>query len=102
MTAIQDIQIIGDNIAIKWEDGHETFHQMGRLRSLSPSAETSGERDLLGKEIGYIPKGRDYSAVTVRSWNFVGNYAVQFRFSDGHSSGIYSYDYLRSIADPDE
>lgn len=101
MYRIEDIQAIGDMIAIRWKDEVETFHQMGRLRALSPSAETAGERDLLGNEIGWREQGRNYSKVTVTSWGYIGNYAIQFRFSDGHSSGIYAYDYLRSIADPE-
>lgn len=99
MTGIQDIQLIGDLVAIRWGDAAETFHRMDRLRSLSPSAETSGERDLLGRELVATDKDRDFSGVTVLGWNLVGNYAIQFRFSDGHNTGLYSYEYLREIAD---
>jgi len=99
MTGIQEIQLIGDLVAIRWADASETYHRMDLLRSLSPSAETAGERDLLGKEIGGNEKGRDFTGVTVKGWNVVGNYAIQFRFSDGHNTGIYSYDYLRKIAE---
>jgi DUF971 family protein len=99
MTGIQDIQLIGDLVAIRWADASETYHRMDRLRSLSPSAETSGERDLLGRELVATDKGRDFTGVTVLSWNLVGNYAIQFRFSDGHNTGLYSFEYLRGIAD---
>ena len=99
MTGIQDIQLIGDLVAIRWADAGETYHRMDRLRALSPSAETSGERDLLGRELVATDKHRDFSGVTVIGWNVVGNYAIQFRFSDGHNTGLYSYDYLREIAD---
>ncbi|MCB1205624.1 MAG: DUF971 domain-containing protein [Verrucomicrobiae bacterium] len=99
MTSPQDLQLIGDVVAIRWHDGSETYHRMDRLRSLSPSAETSGERDLFGKEIGSNERGRDFTGVTVTSWSLVGNYAVQFRFSDGHNTGLYSFEYLREIAD---
>ncbi len=99
MTGIQEIQLIGDLVAIRWADASETYHRMDRLRALSPSAETAGERDLLGQEIGGNEKGRDFSGVAVTGWNVVGNYAIQFRFSDGHNTGIYSYEYLREIAE---
>lgn len=99
MTGIQDIQLIGDLVAIRWADASETYHRMDRLRSLSPSAETSGERDLLGRELVATDKGRDFTGVTVLAWNLVGNYAIQFRFSDGHNTGLYSFEYLREIAD---
>lgn len=97
--SIQDLQIVGDLVAIRWDDAAETYHRMDRLRQLSPSAETSGERDLLGRELVATDKDRDFSGVTVTSWNFVGNYAIQFRFSDGHNTGLYSYEYLREIAE---
>ncbi len=99
MTGIEDIQIIGDEVAIRWRDATESYLKMDRLRALSPSAETAGERDLLGQEIGGSDKGRDFSGVTVVGWSRVGNYAIQFRFSDGHNTGIYAYDYLREIAE---
>lgn len=99
MTGIQDIQLIGDLVAIRWADASETYHRMDRLRSLSPSAETSGERDLLGRELVATDQHRDFSGVTVTGWNPVGNYAIQFRFSDGHNTGLYSYEFLREIAD---
>ena len=44
MTGIKDIQLIGDEVAIRWNDGAESYCKMDRLRSLFPSAETMGER----------------------------------------------------------
>lgn len=98
MTGISNLQLIGNEVAIRWEDGSENYYQMDKLRALSPSAETQGERDLLGNEMIEIDHGRDFEGVTVTSWNLIGGYAVQFHFSDGHKTGIYSFDYLRAIA----
>ena len=98
MTGIEDIQIIGEEVAVRWRDGSENFYRMDRLRALSPSAETQGEKDLLGKPIGGDRGDRDFSGVRVTGWNPVGGYAIQFHFSDGHNTGIYSFDYLREIA----
>jgi len=36
--------------------------------------------------------------VTVLGMQRIGNYAVTFEFSDGHRTGIFSWDYLRAIA----
>jgi len=98
MTGIQDIQLIGIEVAIKWADGSENFYAMDRLRALSPSAETQGERDLLGNAISADQLGKDFSGVTVVGWNPVGGYGIQFHFSDGHKTGIYTFEYLRDIA----
>ena len=35
--------------------------------------------------------------LTALGAEFVGNYALRINFSNGHSTGIYSWDYLRSI-----
>ena len=40
----------------------------------------------------------DPTGVRVTSANLVGNYAIRFDFSDGHNTGLYSYDYLRKLA----
>jgi DUF971 family protein len=34
----------------------------------------------------------------LRGWDWVGGYAVQLRWGDGHRTGIYSYPYLRRLA----
>ena len=93
----ETIQLIGNEVAIRWDDGEEDFLPMDRLRALSPSAETQGERDLLGNLIGGGEPGRDFTGVTVTGWAPVGGYAIQFTFSDGHQTGLYSFDYLREV-----
>ena len=84
-------------MAIAWEDGAETYISMEKLRAASPSAENTGERDLLGKQYGGTAQ-RHFPGVTVKSWQIVGGYAVQFHFSDGHATGIYPFDFLRDLA----
>lgn len=96
MTRPVHIAAIGHEIAIAWDDGTESFIAMDRLRAHSPSAENVGERDLLGVQYGGSGH-KDFSGVTVRGWNMVGGYAVQFEFSDGHNTGIFAYDYLRGL-----
>lgn len=92
-----DVQIIGAEVAIKWHDGSESYYPAARLRAASPSAETQGERDIFGQRHG--GRGpRDFPGVTVTGWARVGNYGLQFDFSDGHRTGIYSYDYLEKLA----
>lgn len=98
MIGIENIQLIGNEVAIRWNDGREDFYPMDRLRALSPSAETQGERDLLGQAISSHQQGKDFTGVRVESWNPVGGYGLQFHFSDGHKTGIYSFDYLREIS----
>lgn len=98
MTAPANIQLIGEEVAIAWSDGSETYHTGPKLRAASPSAETQGERDVLGRQYGG-GGGRDFSSVRVLGWEIIGNYAVRFEFSDGHRTGLYAFDYLRRLAD---
>ena len=96
MIAPKDIQLIGNEIAIKWADGAESYIPAPRLRAASPSAEARGEPDLFGVVRGGESR-REFSAVTVTGWVIVGNYAVRFDFSDGHRTGLYTYDLLRQL-----
>lgn len=93
-----NIQLIGNEVAIVWEDGVESYFPMEDLRAASPSAQNIGERDILGNQYGGDgPK--KFPGVTVLRWQIVGNYAIRFDFSDGHNTGLYSYDFLRQLAE---
>ncbi len=93
------VQIIGSELAIVWSDGVETYFQSAKLRAASPSAETQGERDILGqKHGGHDPK--NFDDVQLVGWEPIGNYALRLDFSDGHRTGLYSFDYLRKLSLP--
>lgn len=94
----KNMQLIGEEVAILWEDGREDFLPGEYLREKSPSADNMGESDIFGNRYGGDGTRR-YPGVTVTGWRFTGNYAVCFTFSDGHRTGIYSWDYLRGIAE---
>jgi DUF971 family protein len=93
----QNIQIIGQEVAIVWSDGTETYYPAGALRAASPSAETRGEQDIFGNQYGG-GEPRKFPDVEVLGWERIGNYALRFDFSDGHRTGLYSYDYLIQLA----
>ena len=94
-----DIQQIGGELAIKWDDGRESFIPLEALRRQCPCAGCRGERDIMGN----LYKGPD-AALTPRSFQLtrivnVGGYAIQPIWADGHASGIFSFDYLRKLAE---
>ncbi|MEX2382886.1 MAG: DUF971 domain-containing protein [Opitutales bacterium] len=98
MQTPENIQIIGKEIAICWSDSSESYFSMEFLRAHSPSAENQGETDILGNQYGGGgPK--TFPGVEVTGWSFVGNYAVCFEFSDGHRTGLYSYEYLKKLGE---
>ncbi len=91
------IEVIGAEVAIAWSDGSESYLQAEKLRAASPSAENTGERDLLGRQIGGHQGPREFPGVSVTGWRIIGGYAVQFDFSDGHNTGLYTFEYLRTL-----
>jgi len=97
MIAPSLVQLIGPEVAIAWSDGRETYFTGEELRAASPSAANLGEKDIFGTQYGGAgPK--QFAGVTVQSWTQVGNYALRFDFSDGHNTGLFTYDYLRALA----
>ncbi len=97
MPSPANIQIVGSEVAIAWDDGAETYFSGEYLRAASPSAENMGERDILGVLHGGQGPKR-FPGVSVVGWALVGNYAIRFDFSDGHRTGLYSFSYLRELA----
>ena len=76
---------------IAFDDGKTFRLPYEYLRVHSPSAEVRGHGP--GQEVLQIGK----QAVEISSMEPVGSYAVQPRFSDGHATGIYSWDYLYEL-----
>jgi DUF971 family protein len=98
MITPENIQLIGSEVAIRWSDGVESFISFATLRGASPSAEVRGEKDIFGHQYGgEAPKS--FVGVEVNTWERVGNYAVRFDFSDGHRTGLYSYELLRQLGE---
>jgi DUF971 family protein len=75
-------------LEIGFDDGRSFRLSYEFLRVHSPSAEVRGHGP--GQEV--LQTGK--SKVEIRSLEPVGSYAVQPHFSDGHATGIYSWDYL--------
>lgn len=87
-------------MAVKWDDGREDYFDSELLRAISPSASNIGEADFFGNIRGGDPR-TSYPGARVTKWERVGDYAIRLFFNDGHSSGYFTYKYLRLIADKD-
>ncbi len=93
----EQLDLIGNEVAIKWNDGSEDFFGMELLRAASPSAENKGEPDLFGNIHG-ASNQTEFPGVKVIGWTPIGGYAIRFDFSDGHRTGLFSFDYLKRLA----
>lgn len=78
---------------IAFEDGAAYTLSAEFLRVFSPSAEVRGHGP--GQET--LQTGK--SSVGISAIHPVGHYAVQITFDDGHDSGLYSWQYLRDLAE---
>ena len=98
MTPVE-ITPIGTDLALKWEDGTESYIALETLRRFCPCAACMGEQDIFGNT--YRPPERPYGAGAFKLARLapVGGYAIQPQWGDGHGTGIYAWEYLRRVAD---
>jgi DUF971 family protein len=82
-----------DALMLTYSNGQEYTLPAEYLRVYSPSAEVRGHGE--GNETLQFGK----RLVTINALEKAGNYALQIVFSDGHDSGIYSWDYLQALAE---
>ncbi len=94
-----DMQPIGGELAVRWEDGTESYVPLERLRRGCPCAGCKGEVDILGNLYKNPEKPLTPAAFQMVRLDRVGGYAVQPTWGDGHSSGLYAFDYLRRLAE---
>jgi DUF971 family protein len=92
----REIMQEGDaGLRVTWGDERVCHFTASRLRRACPCAqcvnEWTGERMLRPETIS--------EALEVADVEIVGRYALTFRFSDGHQTGIYSFRYLRELCE---
>jgi DUF971 family protein len=96
---IEPTQIIEESdseVSIKWSDDSESRYSAPQLRRACPCAtcvnEWTGEKILDERQIA--------DELTFSTISIVGRYALNFHFSDGHDTGIFSFKYLRELSEP--
>jgi DUF971 family protein len=88
-------------LLITWDDGEKCEYPLNILREACPCVECRGGHENMGKPVNVgdlltIPLARTKSYDVVRIQP-VGNYAIQPEWSDGHSTGIYTWGYLHDL-----
>jgi DUF971 family protein len=94
--SLEDMTVIGGELALRWSDGVETYVSLELLRRRCPCAQCAGEKDLFGN----VSKGNfqlDPQSFHLKRCTVVGGYGIQPEWMDGHGSGIYTFSYLRSL-----
>jgi DUF971 family protein len=96
-----------ERLDIDWQDGKHCTYSLSLLRTMCPCAQCRMVRDGTDphdispaqkrKPLLTILPGNFAEKLTVKNASLVGNYALKIEWSDGHDSGIYSFQYLREI-----
>lgn len=95
---IEPVQIVEESdreISIKWSDDAQTSYDAAQLRRACPCAscvnEWTGEKIL--KDENVAPD------LSFSHTSIVGRYALNFHFSDGHDTGIFTFAFLRKLSE---
>jgi DUF971 family protein len=94
----------GSGLDIVWADGHSSHYEFAYLREECPCATCNDAREKKASLSELASSFKPFPALPMfkpkpraQAATQVGNYAIQISFTDGHSTGIYSYDHLRNI-----
>lgn len=83
-------------LEIEWSDGTTSAYEHLALRALCPCAHCQGHQGPITwvEDVESLPS----SGLELRDLAEVGSYALSLSFADGHSTGIYTFAYLRALA----
>jgi len=89
-------------IKIDWKDGHASDYPLGYLRDECPCANCTGAHGTPPQRSNYAQTGSSpfqmfKPSLKMLSIEPVGSYAIRISWSDGHSTGIYSWEHFRRI-----
>lgn len=90
------VQLKAQRLIVDWGDGVRSEYALAELRRVCPCATCRTERESTRGSLLPILKA-DPTGVHVTSAKLVGNYAIQFFWSDGHNTGIFDFRFLRSL-----
>ena len=98
---VTDYQVIGSELAMRWDDGSESYVTLEQLRRSCPCAGCKGEMDVMGNlykgpEVRLVPESFHLQRI-----ERVGGYALQPIWVDGHNTGLFSFEYLKALGSAD-
>jgi DUF971 family protein len=94
-------------IKIDWRDGHHSEYALAYLRDECPCATCTGAHGTEPQKTNYATESKDLFPMfkpTLKMLDVeqVGTYAIRIAWSDGHGTGIYSFDHFRRICPCEE
>lgn len=92
-----------NHVWIKWDDGHESVYPLDYLRRNCPCIECStARREQESDPLRVLSAGAPTGAARLRSASWVGSYAINLTWEDGHDTGIYTFEYLYALCPCEE
>ena len=96
------LKIVEDNkLLIEWSDGLRNVYSFGELRDQCPCASCRVKRDKQDDRrpatLLSVLTAAEARPLRIEGIKPIGNYAYGIAFSDGHNTGIYSLEFLRTL-----
>jgi len=96
---IKHTEVVDKFLLLKWTDNSETVISLNILRNSCPCASCLGEKDVLGNVFKGPTQKMSKNSYRLVSINPVGYYGICPVWGDGHKTGIFTFNYLKSLND---
>ena len=96
------LKLVGsDQLLIVWSDGEKRQMRVRDVRDRCPCATCREKRSQQTERTNLLPiiTDADIEPLRIQGMKPVGNYAYSIQFSDGHDTGIYTYEFLRGLGE---
>ena len=100
--SVARVVVVGNEVAVVWGDGHESYYPGEALRRACSCAACKGEQHLFGRATLPTVRPLRPEAFVPVAVNVVGNYGLQVTWGDGHDHGIYHLGDLRAACPCDD
>ena len=90
------IERLPDAIGVQWSDGHQRVYSYQLLRQKCPCARCQSQKSDKNP-LRLLPADPSPKDLTVVDIQLVGRYAIRLIWGDGHKTGIYTFEFLRSL-----
>lgn len=89
-------------LTVQWSDGTTSYFSIAYLRKMSPSADMRELREQMASNpLTVLPSSSaagHNAPITALDAQLAGNYGIKITFSDGHATGIFTWEYLKQLS----
>ncbi len=94
---LEHYEVLNNLLLMKWSDDSDNALSLEPLRDNCPCANCSGETDVFGNIYKGPPQILKKESYLLNGIQPVGYYAIRPFWKDGHSDGIYTYEFLKKL-----